>query len=220
MKKTFLAALVAATLFASASVQAVEVTTNLAATTKVVTRGVLEAKDGSVSAEVRATQGAFFGDVVAQTLQDRSNIESVATLGFATKVYGVDVTTGYDHRFYTGNGSAKNAKNFGEVFTKVNYNGLNALVAQTVSPSSTTSHDTYTRVGYTTPKFFGFTGDVGTAYTHFRNVGVTRHTNTEASVSYDVLKNVKVAAGYSFGGKNVAGVKLANQSTLTASIGF
>lgn len=221
MKKSFLSVLAAALLAISFSAQAVEVTGTLGAGSNYVDRGVsVSGKTVSANAGVKVTEGGLFAEAVTHTLADRSDLATVASAGYTTSIAGVAVTGGYTQYLYSGQARASTNQNFGEAFAAVSYKGVNALVAQTIDRASVSGRDTYTRVGYTAPTFYGFTADVGTAYTHFRNAGVTRHTNTEASVSYKLLKNVTATAAYSFGGEDVKGRKLANQTTLAMNVGF
>jgi uncharacterized protein (TIGR02001 family) len=221
MKKSFLSVLAAALLAFSFSAQAVEVTGTLGAASNYVFRGVSESdKATSFNAGVKATAGGLFAEAVTNTLSDRSDLATTATAGYTTSIAGVQLTGGYNHYLYTGNAKQSSNQNFGEVFGAASFKGLNGYVAQTVDRANVSGRNTYTRIGYTAPTFYGFTADVGTAYTHYRNEGVTQHTNTEASLSYNVLKNVKVVAAYSKGGLNAKGQRLANQTTFSANVGF
>lgn len=221
MKKSFVSVAIAALLALSFSAQAADVTAKVGATTNFVDRGVSYSDEGaSVNATLKATAGNIFGEVTTATMTDRFHRESMATVGYTTAIAGVELVGGYQHRFYTGKTFHSNKDNFGEVFAQASFKGLNAQVFQTVDTTAYSGKDTYSRFGYTAPAFLGFTVDVGTAYTHYRDEGVTRHTNTEIGVSYNVTKNVKAVALHSFGGKNVHGYRLDDQTAFGVSIGF
>lgn len=219
--KKFITAVAAALLAFSFSAQAADVTGNVGAQSKYVWRGVQKSGDSaSLNATVRADVGGLFGQVETDTLSQRSDLFTTATAGYTTSIAGVAVTGGYNHYFLTGEGRASTKQNFGEAFASASFKGVNALVAQTLDRADASGRNTYTRVGYTTPTFLGFTGDIGTAYTHYRVEGVTRHTNTEATVSYKVKQNLNVFMTYSDGGRDVRGNVLPSLTSFGATVGF
>lgn len=221
MKKSFLSVLAAALLAFSFSAQAVEVTGTLGVASNYIDRGIsISDKTVSVDAGVKATQGGLFAQATTHTLANRTDLATVATAGYTTSIGSINLTGGYTQYLYTGKANKSTNQNFGEAFGAVSYKGFNGLVAQTIDRSSISGRDTYARIGYTSPVFLNFTAEVGTSYTHDRNTNVTRHTNTEASVSYKLLKNVTATAAYSFGGEDVDGRKLANQTTLAMNVSF
>jgi uncharacterized protein (TIGR02001 family) len=208
MKKSLQTVLVSALLaIAAFSAQAVEVTTNVGATSNYVDRGVsLSGRDLSATAGVKAVYAnGVFGSAQASTVRiGGANLETIATVGYGQTVGGVDLVGGYTHRFYTGSSIASD-RNFGEVFGKATYKGASALVAQTVTPTSFSGNNTFVRVGY---------------YTRYSRDDVTRHTATDVTVSYQALANTKVFAGYSQGGRGEFGNRLANQAFVGASVAF
>jgi hypothetical protein len=223
MKKSLQTVLVSALLaIAAFSAQAVEVTTNVGATSNYVDRGVsLSGRDLSATAGVKAVYAnGVFGSAQASTVRiGGANLETIATVGYGQTVGGVDLVGGYTHRFYTGSSIASD-RNFGEVFGKATYKGASALVAQTVTPTSFSGNNTFVRVGYTAPLVAGLVGDIGTSYTRYSRDDVTRHTATDVTVSYQALANTKVFAGYSQGGRGEFGNRLANQAFVGASVAF
>jgi hypothetical protein len=219
--KKFTTAIAAALLAFSFSAQAAELTGNVGAQSKYVWRGVQQSgEQASLNATVRASIGGLFGQVETNTLSNRSDLFTTATAGYNTSIAGVDLTAGYNQHLLTGQGKASHDQNFNEVFVAAAVKGLDAFVAQTIDAPVGGGRDTYARVGFTTPSILGFTGNVGTAYTHYRNEGVTRHTNYDATLSYKLKSNVDVYVGYNEGGRDVRNAKLPNATTFGAKIGF
>jgi hypothetical protein len=221
MKKTLLSVLASALLAISMTATAgVVVTETVGATSNYVDRGVsLSGKEVSASAAVKATlDNGVFGQVQTSTVEiNGANKETRATVGYGTVVNGVTLVGGYTDRFYTGNGSQSN---FGEVFGKASARGFDVFAAQTLNHGDRVGSNGYVRAGYTIPLAYGVVGNVGSSFTRYSREDKIRYTSTDFNVTYPILTNTNLVAGYSLGGHGERGVRLANQFTTGVSIGF
>jgi hypothetical protein len=234
MKKLLLSVAAFAMIALGSAAAATEVTVNAGITSNYINRGISATADSSLASNPGATgpsatagvkvkiENGLFGSAQMYTVRpgDGTNLEMIGVVGFSKNAGGVDYSVGYSQHFYTGAGTASKDRNYGEMFGQASYLGVNALVAQTVVTTANGSNDTFVRVGYTTPTFYGITGDIGTSYTFYRDSGERMHTATDLSVSYQVQKNTKLVVLYSLGGLNAGGVQLANQASVGVNVGF